>query len=148
MSDRYIPPPDDIESVTPGKPVGVPDRFIFTRYRTNCYHCGVTADQIIKAVPYQAQVACENCGATRVFIPRIEEVAKPGAYTKIGCYDLWELVSEAPCRNCGVTGPHDLAIGCHHFTVRCQNCGFTHFYKFDVEYMAQCPIDPESIARK
>ena len=47
------------------------DRFIFTKYRTDCYHCKKNADQIINAVPYQAQVACDNCGATRVFIPRI-----------------------------------------------------------------------------
>jgi predicted nucleic-acid-binding Zn-ribbon protein len=36
-----------------------------------------------------------------------------------------------------VTGPHNIMIGCRHFTVRCQNCGFTHFYKFDLEYMAK-----------
>jgi predicted nucleic-acid-binding Zn-ribbon protein len=28
-------------------------------------------------------------------------------------------------------------IGCRHFTVRCRNCGFTHFYKFDLEYIAK-----------
>ena len=39
------------------------DRFIFTKHRTDCYHCKKNADQIIKAVPYQAQVACDNCGA-------------------------------------------------------------------------------------
>jgi predicted nucleic-acid-binding Zn-ribbon protein len=145
MTDRPVYSPDnvDIEAEIRKMQSSMTDRFIFTRHRTNCYHCGVVADQIIKAVPYQAQVACANCGATRVFVPRIEDVAKPGSFTKIGCYDLWELMSEAPCRNCHVTGPHDLAIGCHHFTVRCRNCGFTHFYKFDVEYMARCPIGQE-----
>ena len=117
------------------------DRFIFTKYRTSCYNCGKEADQIIKAMPSQAQVQCDNCGATRIFIPRIEDVKKPGSYTKIGCYDLWELVGDAHCRNCNTTGPHDLKIGCSHFTVRCRNCGFTHFYKFNLEYIAKCPIE-------
>lgn len=117
------------------------DRFIFTRYRTTCYHCNKEADQIIKAVPYQAQVICDNCGATRIFIPRREEVTKEGSFTKIGCYDLWNFVTEAACRNCRTTGPHDLTIGCSHFTARCRNCGFTHFYKFDLEYIAKCPIE-------
>lgn len=117
------------------------DRFIFTRYRTACYHCGKEAEQVIKAVPYRAQVMCENCGATRVFIPRVEAVAREGSYTPIGCYDTWEMIVPASCRNCRVTGPHDMFIGCNHFTVRCRNCGFTHFYKFDLEYMGQCPID-------
>lgn len=120
------------------------DRFIFTRHRTTCYHCGENTDQVIKAVPYQAQVICSNCGATRIFVPRIEDVSKPGSYTRIGCYDLWTLVSDAQCRNCGVAGPHDLAIGCNHFTVRCRNCGFTHFFKFSLEYIAQCPIEEET----
>ncbi len=113
------------------------DRFIFTKYRTDCYHCKQIAYQIINAVPNQAQVVCENCGATRVFVPRIEDVSKEGTFIKIGCYDLWQLVETTECRSCHVTGPHDLTIGCRHFTVRCQNCGFTHFYKFDLEYMAK-----------
>jgi len=120
------------------------DRFIFTAYRTTCYHCGKDADQVIKAVPYQAQVSCSNCGATRIFVPRIQDVNKPGSFTRIGCYDLWNLVTDASCRNCKVHGPHDLAIGCNHFTVRCRNCGFTHFYKFNLEYIAQCPIEDPS----
>ncbi len=119
------------------------EQFIFTKYRTNCYHCGEMADQVIKAVRSQAQVICDNCGATRIFVPRTSEVGEKGLFTRIGCYDLWELEAEAPCRNCGVTGPHDLAIGCNHFTVRCQNCGFTHFYKFNLEYVSKCPIDVE-----
>jgi uncharacterized Zn finger protein len=113
------------------------DRFIFTKYRTDCYHCKQVADQLIKAVPYQAQVACDNCGATRVFVPRVQDVAKVGSFTKIGCYDIWELTETAECRHCHETGPHDLTIGCRHFTVRCQNCGFTHFYKSDLEYIAK-----------
>lgn len=48
------------------------ERFIFTRHRTRCYHCGEDADQIIKAVSAQAQVICSACGATRIFIPRFE----------------------------------------------------------------------------
>ena len=117
------------------------DRFIFTKYRTTCYNCGKEADQVIKAVPYQAQVICDNCGATRIFVPRIEDVTKPGHFTPIGCYDVWSLLTDAPCRNCRTTGPHDMTVGCNHFTVRCRNCGFTHFYKFDLEYIGQCPID-------
>ncbi len=113
------------------------ERFIFTRYRTDCYHCKQYADQIIKAVPYKAEVACDNCGATRIFVPRIEDVSREGTFTEIGRYDLWKLVETATCRNCHVTGPHNLAIGSRHFTVRCRNCGFTHFYKFDLEYMAK-----------
>lgn len=119
------------------------ERFVYTKYRTTCYSCGVEADQIIKAVRSQAQVICAHCGATRVFLPRTSEVGKKGLYTPIGCYDLWELVADAPCRNCGVEGPHDLAIGCNHFTVRCRNCGFTHFYKFNLEYIGKCPIELE-----
>lgn len=117
------------------------EKFIFTRHRTTCYHCGKEVDQIIKAVRSQAQVVCDNCGATRIFIPRTMEVGAKGLYTRIGCYDLWELGTEASCRNCNVTGPHDLAIGCNHFTVRCQNCGYTHFFKFDLEYIGKCPIE-------
>ena len=113
------------------------DRFISLAHRTDCYHCRQLADQLITAVPYRAEVACDNCGATRVFIPRIEDVSQPGTFKKIGCYDTWELVSEAPCRNCHGTHPHDITIGCRHFTVRCRNCNFTHFYKFDLEYMAK-----------
>ena len=90
------------------------DRFIITRYRTDCYHCKKNADQIITAVPYHAQVVCDNCGATRVFIPRIEDVTKEGEFIKVGCYDQWKLIETAECRN----------------------CGFTHFYKFDLEYIA------------
>lgn len=113
------------------------DQFIFLTHRTDCYHCKQVADHIIKAVPYKAQVACDNCGATRVFIPRIQDVSKPGTFTTIGCHDMWELTSGATCRSCHVTGPHDIVIGCRHFTVRCQSCGFTHFYKFDLEFMAK-----------
>ncbi len=119
------------------------ERFVYTRHRTTCYHCGQEADQIIKAVRPQAQVICANCGATRIFIPRTSEVGKKGLYTRIGCYDLWELTTDALCRNCGVAGHHELAIGCNHFTVRCSNCGFTHFYKFNLEYIGKCPIDME-----
>ena len=113
------------------------DRFIFTRYHTDCYHCKAHADQIIKAVPNQAQVACENCGATRVFVPRSEDVDAAGILTKIGKYPVWELVEEARCRNCRVTGPHDLIVSSRHLTVRCRHCGFTHFCRFDLEYMAK-----------
>jgi len=112
------------------------EHFIETRYRTDCYHCRKNADQIITAVPYRAEVVCDNCGATRVFVPRIEDVTKEGEFIRIGCYDLWNLAETATCRNCHTTGPHDLTIGCRHFTVRCRNCTFTHFYKFDLEYMA------------
>jgi uncharacterized Zn finger protein len=113
------------------------DRFIFTTYRTDCYHCRQVAEQIIKAVPYQAQVACENCGATRVFVPRNEDVDAAGIYTKLGKYDVWEVQQDATCRHCGVTGPHDITVSSRHLTVRCQNCSFTHFYKFDLEYIAK-----------
>lgn len=113
------------------------DQVILTRYRTDCYHCKQVADQIIRAVPYQAQVACDNCRATRVFIPRIQDVAQPGSFIKIGCYDQWELVETAECRHCHVTGPQDITIGCRHFTIRCRNCGFTYFYMFDLEYIEE-----------
>jgi uncharacterized Zn finger protein len=119
------------------------DRFVFTAYRARCYQCGELADQQIKAVPYQALVSCTNCGATRIFVPRIEDVTKEGSFTRIGCFDTWSLRESAPCRNCRTTGPHDITIGCNHFTVRCRSCGFTHFYKFDLEYMDRCPIDAE-----
>lgn len=113
------------------------ERFIFTRHRTRCYHCGEDADQIIKAVSAQAQVSCSACGATRIFIPRFENSRVPGACTLIGRYDLWTLEAEGRCKNCGVTGPHDLAIGSNHFTTRCRNCGYAHFYRFNLEYVAR-----------
>lgn len=113
------------------------DRFIFTRYLTDCYHCKKVADQIIKAVPYKAEVACDNCGATRVFVPRIEDVDVAGVFTRLGRYDVWQLSQDAECRNCHVTGPHDITVGSRHLTVRCRSCNFTHFYKFDLEYMAK-----------
>lgn len=119
------------------------ERFIFTKHRTKCYNCGKESDQVIKAVSSQAQVVCENCGATRIFIPRAENKAKKGTYTVIGCYDVWELDPVATCKNCGVEGAHDLSVGCNHFTTRCRNCGYTHFYRFDIEYIGQCPIDEE-----
>ena len=81
------------------------EHFIFTKLHTDCYHCRQLADQIIKAVPYKAEVECDNCGATRVFVPRLEDVTAPGTFTKIGCYDLWTLVETTECRNCHVTGP-------------------------------------------
>lgn len=117
------------------------EQFIFTKYRSSCYNCGREEDQVIKAVRSQAQVVCPNCGATRIFIPRIVEIGKPGLYTKIGCYDVWRLSAPALCQNCCIEGAHDLTIGCNQFTVRCRNCGFTHFYKFNLEYIAQCPIE-------
>ena len=113
------------------------------KYKTKCYNCGQFVDQVIKAVSQQAQVVCSNCGATRIFIPRIETKAEKGMFTPIGCYDVWELTTDAPCKNCGVFGPHDVIVGCNHFTTRCHNCDYAHFYKFDVEYIGQCPIEEE-----
>ncbi|BBL66873.1 hypothetical protein [Methanoculleus chikugoensis] len=117
------------------------ERFIFTRHRTRCYHCGEDADQIIQAVSAQAQVICSACGATRIFIPRFENTGAVGTCTPIGRYDLWTLDAGGRCKNCGVTGPHDLAIGSNHLTTRCRNCGYTHFYRFNLEYMAKRPVD-------
>ena len=113
------------------------DRFIFTRHRTDCYHCKLIADQIITAVPNKAQVACDNCGATRVFVPRSEDIDSAGLFTKIGKYPVWQLVTDATCRHCRVTGPHDLIVSTRYLTVRCRHCSFTHFYKFDLEFMAK-----------
>jgi len=112
------------------------DRFISTKYRTDCYHCREIADQIITAVPYQAQVVCDHCGATRVFIPRIEDVDPSGTLTKALKYPVWDLVQEATCRNCHVTGPHDISVSTRFLSVLCRNCRFTHLYKFDLEYIA------------
>lgn len=112
------------------------ERFIATKYRTDCYHCKDTTDQEIRAMPYQAKVICSSCGAARIFIPRNEDIAERGKFMKIGCYPVWTLLEEALCRNCGEKGPHELSIGCRIFTVRCEHCGFTHFYKFDLEYLA------------
>ena len=113
------------------------DRFIVTRYRTNCYHCKAIADQIITAVPNKAEVVCDNCGATRVFVPRNEDVDIAGILSKITKYPVWRLVEQAHCRHCNVTGPHDLIVSTRPLTVRCRNCNFTHFYQFDLEYMAK-----------
>jgi hypothetical protein len=119
------------------------ERFIYTKYRTDCYHCKTIADQIIQAVPYQAQVVCDNCGATRVFIPRIEDVDPDGTLTTISKYPVWELEQEATCRNCHVTGPHEIVVSTRYLTVRCRNCRFTHLYRFDLEYMAKDEKSPE-----
>ncbi len=117
------------------------ERFIATKYRTDCYQCKNITDQAIRAVPYQAKVVCSSCGGTRVFIPKNEDIAKPGQFMKPDCYPVWSLSEEALCRNCGKRGPHELSIGCRVFTVRCENCGFTHFYKFDLEYIAESIAD-------
>jgi predicted nucleic-acid-binding Zn-ribbon protein len=113
------------------------DRFVFITRQTTCHHCTQVADHIIKVVPYKAEVACTNCGSTRVFVPRIQDVSRPGAFTPISCHDIWELKTDAECRNCHVTGPHDLMIACRHLTVRCRNCEFTHFYKLDIEFIGK-----------
>lgn len=111
------------------------ERFISTRYRTDCYHCGEDADQIIQAVSAQAQVVCSNCGATRVFIPRFETAGVIGTCTPIGRYNLWDIETEAWCKHCGVSGPHNLVVGSGHLTTRCGNCGYMHFYRFNLEYI-------------
>lgn len=113
------------------------------RYRTSCYHCQKDADQVITAVPNGAVVVCENCRATRSYIPVIEDVSKKGDYVKPGCYDVWNLETSKTCRQCKVTGPHDITIGCRNFTARCRNCGFTHFYRFNLEYIG----DPDEILK-
>ncbi|MCC7564883.1 MAG: hypothetical protein KO206_01205 [Methanomicrobiaceae archaeon] len=119
------------------------ERFIFTKHRAYCYHCGQVADQVIKAVSAQAQVTCSNCGATGIYVPRVENVETPGIFTPIDCHDLWNLTADAACKHCRVEGPHDLVIGCRHFTTRCRNCDYTHFYKLDLEFVAHCPIEIE-----
>ncbi|MBP2147002.1 putative Zn finger protein [Methanofollis sp. W23] len=121
------------------------ERFIFTTHRTVCYRCHEEADQVIKAVSSQAQVVCDHCGATRIFLPRVEEVGAEGAYTPISCYEVWHLTPTALCKNCGVEGLHDLIVGCNQFTTRCHNCGYTHFYKFSLEYIGRCPIEGEEV---
>jgi len=112
------------------------DPFISLAYCTDCYHCRKIVDQLITATPYKAEVVCDNCGATRVFVPRIEDVSTPGMFVAPECYPTWLLAADAACRNCHGTHSHDLTIGCRNFTVRCRNCNFTHFYKFDLEYIA------------
>jgi hypothetical protein len=109
--------------------------FIKLCYRTTCYHCQEDVDQIITAFPNGAQVVCDNCRATRSYVPIMEDISKKGDYVKPGCYDIWNLVPTASCRQCKVTGPHDITIGCRNFTVRCRNCGFTHLYRFNLEYI-------------
>jgi predicted nucleic-acid-binding Zn-ribbon protein len=120
------------------------DRFISTEYRTDCYHCRQLADQHIQAMPNRADVTCENCGATRVFVPRIEDVDDAGKFAGPGPWPVWSLAVEAACRNCGVSGFHDLMVSCRSITVRCRNCRFTHLYRFDLEYMADDPAGGRS----
>ena len=86
------------------------DRFISTNYRTDCYHCRQVADQHIRAMPNRADVTCDACGATRVFVPRIEDVDDTGKFAGPGPWPVWSLAVEASCRNCGVTGLHDLTV--------------------------------------
>ncbi len=117
------------------------EQFIYTKYRTVCYNCGVDADQVIKVVSQKGEVICANCGATRVFVPRVEGYDVPeGTHTHIGRYDVWKLKTDAICKKCGVHGVHDLVVGANHLSTRCHNCGYAHFYKFDLEYIGQCPI--------
>ncbi len=118
------------------------EKFVFMKHRAVCYNCGENVDQVIKAVSPKAEVVCSNCSATRIFVPKYEEVAKRGHFEPpISCYEVWQLETGAPCKNCGVTGPHEIVIGCNNFSTRCNNCGYTHFYKFDMEYIGQCPIE-------
>ncbi|MFA5332592.1 MAG: hypothetical protein WC342_09450 [Methanoregula sp.] len=120
------------------------DRFITKKYRTDCYNCRKLADQIIRAEPYRADVTCDNCGATRVFVPKIEDVDLEGRLLSAGPWPAWKLSETATCRNCHTTGPHDITVSCRLITVRCQNCRFTHLYKFDLEYIAgQNKADPK-----
>jgi hypothetical protein len=105
------------------------------RNRTTCYHCQQEADQVIKAVPNVAEVVCDNCGATRMYVPVDQDVRREGDYVKPGCYDIWTLTAPATCRHCHVEGPHDVTIGCRNFTIRCRNCNFTHLYRFNLEYL-------------
>ncbi|MGD1004982.1 MAG: hypothetical protein ABR887_06110 [Methanoregulaceae archaeon] len=113
------------------------DHFIFKTHRAQCHHCKQITKHVIKAVPYKAQVSCDNCGVTRVFVPRLEDLSKPGTLTHLGDHDIWELVSDAHCRNCNVHSSHDVVVGHRHLTVQCWNCGFTHFYKIDIEFIAK-----------
>jgi hypothetical protein len=115
------------------------DRFISTDYRTDCYHCRKNADQHIVASPNRADVACTSCGATRVFVPRMEEVDEEGVFKKPGRWPVWSLAAEAACRHCGFFGPHDLTVSCRTITVQCRHCRFTHLYRFDLEYLAADP---------
>jgi len=120
------------------------EQFIYTTHRTVCYNCGTEADQVIKVVSSQAQVVCSHCGATRIFLPLIEGPVEEGTHTPLGRYDLWKLEPEATCKNCGVNGPHDLIVGTSHMTTMCHNCGYSHFYRFNLEYISQCPIGEET----
>ena len=113
------------------------DRFISTKYRTDCYHCRELADQHIQVMPNRTDVTCGHCGATRVFVPVIEDVDEAGQFVKPGRWPVWSLAEQAVCRNCGVDGLHDLTVGCRNITVRCRNCHFTHLYRFNLEYMAE-----------
>lgn len=109
--------------------------FIGMRYPTTCYHCGKMADQVITATSSRAEVVCANCGATRIFVPRFEEPAAPGKFAPVECYDVWNLLTKATCKNCHVTGPHRLIIGCRNFSTQCEHCEYTHFFRFDMEYI-------------
>ncbi|WP_232385614.1 hypothetical protein [Methanoregula boonei] len=120
------------------------DRFISTKYRTDCYHCRALADQQIQATPNRADVTCENCKATRVFVPLIEDVDETGMFTRPGPWPAWSLAVPAVCRNCGVDGLHDLVVSCRHITVRCRNCRFTHLFRFSLEYMAPDKPDEQT----
>jgi len=115
------------------------DRFISTDYRTDCYHCRRLADQHIVASPNRADVACTYCGATRVFVPRMEEVDEAGTFKNPGRWPVWSIMVDAACRHCGFLGPHDLTVSCRTITARCRHCSFTHLYRFDLEYMAADP---------
>ncbi|MFZ1128327.1 hypothetical protein [Methanoregula sp.] len=121
------------------------DRFISATYCTDCYHCRNMADQHIRAEPNLADVTCESCGATRVFVPLIEDVDETGMFAKPGPWPVWSLAVPAVCRNCGVDGLHDLTVGCRNITVRCRNCRFTHLYRFNLEYMAGDPVEDRPV---
>lgn len=79
-------------------------------------------------------MVCSNCGATRIFVPRFENTRAAGIYTPLGRYDVWNIETSARCKNCGVEGPHNLVVGSNHLTTRCRNCGYTHFYRFNLEH--------------
>ncbi|WP_245619220.1 hypothetical protein [Methanogenium cariaci] len=79
--------------------------FIRMCYPTTCYNCGKMVDQEITASSSRSEVVCSNCGATRIFVPRFEEPAAPGEFTPVECYDIWDLLADATCKNCHVTVP-------------------------------------------
>ncbi|GBF36847.1 hypothetical protein [Methanofervidicoccus abyssi] len=109
--------------------------------RSRCYNCSKLADQIIEIYPNQAFVKCSNCGATRCYIIKNVYIDNNNVIEcekdKKLLYDNWLLEKEAECYNCKRYAIQDILITVAGMYVRCRNCRFTRYYRFNIIYISE-----------